>query len=145
MKKTIFALAIILLGFISCKTQENTPATSTTLQKIAVGKGGGFTGAYTEFLLQEDGKVFKKDFKYDREVFIKTLSKNDLTYFWNKIEGLGLNGIDINKPGNISSYIEIKEENISLNKITWGARSYYPPTNLVEFHKELFKKLAEIE
>ncbi len=145
MKKLIFSICIILIGLFSCKNSETVTKTDTTLQKIAVGKGGGFTGAYTEFLLQEDGKVFKKDFKYDRDVFTKTITKEELSYFWNKMEALNLDGVEINKPGNISTYIEIKEGDLSIDKIIWGANSYYPPSNIVEFHKELFKKLSAVD
>lgn len=139
-------LSILLVG--GCKTNES--ATSTTknedfLKKIAVGKGGGFTGAYTEFILREDGKVFKRDFKYDREVYLKDLNEIDLNYFFDKKRELGLEGIELNKPGNMSSYIEIKEGNISLNKIVWGARLAYPSPSLINFHNELLKKLSETE
>jgi hypothetical protein len=115
------------------------------LKRYAVGKGGGFTGDYKEYILCENGKVYKRDFSYDREVFTKQLSDADLQYFLEKIEELGLEGLSINEPGNMNYYIEIREGKLSLNKILWGGNSYYPPDNLVAFHKELFKKLSELE
>ena len=111
--------------------------------KIAVGKGGGFTGVYEEFILREDGKVFKRDFNYDREVFTKDLGEVDHQYFWGKKDELGLEGFEFNHPGNITTYIELRQGTISLNKISWGANSYYPPDEFIKFHKELTKKLKE--
>lgn len=122
------------------------PVSNTTIVKrYAVGEGGGFTGAYTEFSFSEDGKVYKRDFNYQRDVFIKQLSEADLIYFINKINNLGIQTIDINEPGNMSKYIEIREGETSLNKIVWGSNTYYPPNNLVEFHQELYKKLSALE
>lgn len=115
------------------------------MKRYAIGKGGGFTGDYTEFILNENGKVYKYDFKYDREVYYKTLEKADLVYFLGEIEKLSLDGIDINQPGNISYYIDVRIGQNSQNKIVWGDPLYYPPKNLVEFHKEIFSKLQEFE
>lgn len=115
------------------------------MKRYAIGKGGGFTGDYTEYILNENGKVYKYDYKYDREVYYKTLGKADLIYFLEQIEALGLEGIDINQPGNISYYIDVRIGQESQNKIVWGDHQYYPPKNLTEFHKEIFAKLAEFE
>ena len=113
------------------------------LRKYCVGKGGGFTGAYDEYILYENGKVFKYDFSYDREIYLKELTTTELVFFLEKIDLLSLEGVAINEPGNMSSYIEVREGDLSINKIVWGAHQYYPPNELLTFHKELFLKLAE--
>ncbi len=135
---------LLVCGFIlSCKSlPQNTP---TTTKRYAVGQGGGFTGAYVEYSFSDDGKVYKRDFKYDRDLFIKQLSDADLHYFLNKVEELGLATFEINAPGNMSTYFEIRDGETSINKIIWGATNYYPPNNLVDFHQELFKKLSALE
>ena len=56
-----------------------------------------------------------------------------------------INAFTLNQPGNISYYIEVRVDKTSLNKITWGANLYYPPNNLVSFHKELLDKLKELD
>ena len=45
----------------------------------------------------------------------------------------------------MSYYIDVRTGKTSINKITWGANLFYPPNELVDFHKELFNKLAETE
>ena len=143
--KNLFYLLSILIIFISCKPSQQTTENTTTNKRYAVGQGGGFTGDYTEFILEENGKVYKYDFKYDREVYVKDLEKVDLLYFLERIKELGLEGIEIDQPGNMSYYIDIRIGKASYNKIIWGANLYYPPKDLVAFHKELYKQLAEIE
>ncbi|MCO6499194.1 MAG: hypothetical protein J5I47_02320 [Vicingus serpentipes] len=149
-----FFLAVLFCFFIiGCSNSESLKQTSpkqtiqptNNLRRYAVGKGGGFTGVYEEYILAEDGKVFKRDFNYDREVFIKQLSPVDVNYFIEQLELLGIEGESIDEPGNMNYYIEIREGKLSVNKVLWGSNAYNPPNKLVDFHKELFKKLAELE
>lgn len=142
--KTFFFILIFLCG-LGCVSTEKLSPENNTIKRYAVGKSGGFTGEVSEFILNENGKVYKYDYKYDREYFYKDLEKVDLHYFLEKIEELGLEGVDINKPGNITYYIDVRIGQTSINKITWGANLYYPPKELVAFHDELFKKLSEFE
>jgi len=130
---------------ISTAPSQKTTQSANNLRRYAVGKGGGFTGEYQEYILREDGKVYKRDFNYDREVFIKQLAPVDANYFLEQIELLGIEGESINEPGNMNYYIEIRDGKLSINKVLWGSFNYNPPEKLVNFHKELFDKLAELE
>lgn len=144
-------LSILIFSsiFFSCaSTQSNTAVTSSnninnSEMKYCVGRGGGFTGDFEEYMLLENGKVYKRDFVYERDVFYKELSALDTEYLLNKIDELSLYGEDINKPGNMSYYLEIRQGNNTINKIIWGAHSYYPPKQLEAFHKEFFEKLKQ--
>ena len=100
----------------SCVSSESLSSDKNT-KRYAFGKGGGFTGIYNEFILNEDGKVFKYDYKYNREVYYKTLEKADLNYFLERIDELSLEGIDINTPGNVTYYIDLRIGKVSMNKI----------------------------
>lgn len=145
----ILSLLIFSSIFFSCSsTKSSTDTTSSnntnnSEMKYCVGRGGGFTGDFEEYLLLENGKVYKRDFVYERDVFYKELSVLDTEYFLNKIDELSLYGEDINKPGNMSYYLEIRQGNNTINKIIWGAHSYYPPKELEAFHKEFFEKLRQ--
>lgn len=143
MRSGFFMLLIIILA--SCVSSESLENENNDVKRYAFGNGGGFTGEYVEFIFNENGKVYKYDYKYDREVFYKTLNKADLIYFLEEIDKLSLEGIDINSPGNRTFYIDIRIGQQSLNKIVWGDPQFYPPKNLVDFHQEVFKKLAEFE
>lgn len=152
MKHTL-VIFIFLSIFFSCSstksstdtTSSNKTKTNNSEMKYCVGRGGGFTGDFEEYILYENGKVYKRDFIYERDVFYKELSVLDTEYFLNKIDELSLYGEDINKPGNMSYYLEIRQGNNTINKIIWGAHSYYPPKKLEAFHKEFFEKLKQQE
>ena len=137
---TVFFFLIIL----GCKTSEEVKSTVIPSGKrYAIGQGGGFTGDYSEFILGEDGKVFKYDFKYDREVFYKSISKADLIYFMEKLNALSLDGIEMNQPGNISYYIDVREGRSSVNKIVWGNYKFNPNKEIVELHRELYQNISK--
>jgi hypothetical protein len=142
--KSLFYFFIVIVMF-GCVSSESLNNENQNQKRYAFGQGGGFTGDYEEFILNENGKVYKYDFKYDREVYYKDLAKVDLHYFLEKIEGLGLDGVDINQPGNMTSYIDVRIGQNSINKIVWGSHQYYPPKELITFHKEAFQKLSEFE
>ena len=141
MKGLFFSLSVVIMLF-GCKTAEQVKADSTPKGKrYAIGQGGGFTGDYSEFILSENGKVHKYDFKYDREVYFKDLSKVDLIYFLEKIEKLSLEGVEIYQQGNTSYYIDLRIGRTSINKIVWGNYNYHPDQELIDLHNELYNKL----
>jgi hypothetical protein len=73
------------------------------------------------------------------------LDKVDLDYFMEQIETLGLEGIEMDMPGNITYYIDVRLGLTSINRITWGHNRFYPDKELVNLHKEMFDKLKEWE
>ena len=143
MKGLIFSLSVITFLF-SCKTAKEVEANKPPQGKrYAIGQGGGFTGNYSEFILSENGKVHKYDFKYDREVYFKDLKKADLIYFLEKIEELGLEGIEMNSPGNMSKYIDVRDGRNSINKIVWGHYNFNPDEELVKLHQEMYDIMSK--
>lgn len=145
----IFVFSLVL---IHCKNKEQLTESNPkevikkdNSLKYCVGKGGGFTGAYEEFILYENGKVYKRDFVYERDVYLKQLPEAELNYFLEKINEFGFEGMDINQPGNMSYYFKLKQGEQTINTIIWGANAYYPDKKLEAFHKELFEKLSKDE
>mgnify|MGYP007014080654 CR=1 FL=1 len=142
MKGHFLALTVILF-LSSCKTTEqNTSNQLPEGKRYAIGQGGGFTGVYSEFILSENGQVHKYDFKYDREVYFKDLKKVDLIYFLEKIEELGLEGLEMNNPGNMTKYIDVRYGRNSINKIVWGHPNYNPDEEMVKLHEEMYDILS---
>lgn len=52
---TVFLTLFILLGFFGCKSHK--PVT-TVLKYVKLGEGGGFTGAWEYWSVNQNGKVF---------------------------------------------------------------------------------------
>lgn len=138
-KLKLLFFVFIIISWWSCSVN---PQNTVIIKRYCVGQGGGFTGAYTEFSFSEDGKVYKRDFNYDRDVYYKDLSPLDLRYFLEKIQTLGIETAEINRPGNLSKYIEIRQRETSVNKLVWDANNNNAPHEIVDFQKELYDKLS---
>lgn len=146
MKYKIILILLTIIFFTQCKVTETVDQTKNrTLRKIEVGQGGGFTGAYTAFVLREDGKVYKHDFKYDRDVFYKELDPAASNEWNERIDELGLESYEYENPGNMSKYIKIKSGNIVINYIVWDSSRNLPSNNVIQFYEELYKLLSELE
>lgn len=135
-----FQFLIALLIFQSCATL---PDTKPITKYYCVGKGGGFTNDFKEYSFSEDGKVYKRDFTYERDVYYKNLTPLDLEFFLSQIRTLGLEYEELNQPGNMVYYIEIRDNETTRNKIVWGAPNYNPPEEMEQFFNELYNKLSE--
>lgn len=141
MSKKIFLSALILVVFFSCKTKP--VVTSTTTAKadriIQFGEGGGFTGMYEEFQLLETGELKYLDSKTERWILKKNFSDTQTKSFFNQLDEADIKGVDFNKPGNMSSYIELKT-NGTTYRVTWGSPSAFPPQKIVDIFNLLMKE-----
>jgi hypothetical protein len=55
----IFRIMILAVVTISCATQKQAENSTTSFIKIKFGSSGGFTGMTHEYLIKNDGKVYK--------------------------------------------------------------------------------------
>lgn len=144
MDKRLYSLIISIVLF-ACTSSEGTISNDKYLREIIVGEGGGFTGEYMEFVLKENGNVYKKDFQFDRYVLFKKIDQAKTDAYFKKLESFNIEGIEFNQQGNMNYYIELKSNNVSINKVAWCARWKVPNEQLISFHRELIKELSKME
>lgn len=90
---------------------------------IIVGEGGGFTGAYTQYKIHEDGIIDLFDFKTKTYNKISKVDNSVVAPFFTKIEELELGEIELSSPGNMSQYIEINYKEIKDHRLTWAMQA----------------------
>jgi hypothetical protein len=125
-RKAILLLFNFFLFFISGSCNSGKVIT-TDIIGIHFGNGGGFTGIVEEFVLTNDGKLFKG------LVFITQIDLNTKNRLFLQAENL--KGISLNNPGNAYSFIEIKSKAKS-NRIIWSGQSN-PDKSVTEFYNDL--------
>ena len=120
MKKSILLLtALITSLFPFCKSSKYTPVDYPNMQ-IVFGKGGGVTGAVTEHCIFENGTVFKGEGLLEKTYDKKgRLSSEVMERIMSNFETLKIADKTFSRPGNVYSYIEIKQGGTS-KRITWG-------------------------
>lgn len=112
-------------------TLENLPDA-----QITFGKGGGFTGAVTEYTLLENGQLFKKDGVGKEMLEIKSTKRKMAKKVFQQMNELKLMEKNFNHPGNIYYFIRCKA-NGQENYLSWGASDHQPDDQLKSFYEKL--------
>jgi len=90
---------------------------------IIVGEGGGFTGAYSQYKIHENGLIELFDFKTKSYNKVSKVDESTVAPFFKKIEELDLGEMEVSAPGNMSQYIEINYKEIKDHRLTWAMKA----------------------
>lgn len=136
MKKITYFLFLfsIAICFSFCKTQQYTPM-DYPKGKITFGNGGGFAGAMTEYVLLDNGNLFSKSNTDTAFVSVKKLERNLTKQMFNNTKFLNLENTQMNNPGNMYYFLQIKNEGND-NRIVWGGGEAVPE-EITKFYKVL--------
>ncbi len=124
MKKYISLLWAALLLMVSCKT-------TVPERSFSIGKGGGFTGKYDEYLVKSTGEVLNISNKQTPTHFIQ-LGKDQIKAIFQGLEKLNIAKMNFSHPGNITSYIRCDINNKTY-EIKWGDTKNVPPQMVQDF------------
>ncbi|MGE5355216.1 MAG: hypothetical protein ACM3PT_03180 [Deltaproteobacteria bacterium] len=116
MKLPLFALIMISFGCFSCKSQQQ-GYDDYKGKKITVGSGGGFTGAFDEFAVLENGKVFHFNSLSKQRVMLGKLDKNITDQVFANYKLLNISEKKINAPGNMSYFVQFEDGNVRLKSV----------------------------
>jgi hypothetical protein len=134
--KKYFPVFIICILLSSCCIFNSK---QLVFDKIAFGKGGGFTGRYDEYLLNNKGELYKKDASTGSFILLKKLSKKETKNIFKEVEANKLFEIKFRHPYNITCYLEIEKDTAS-NRIVWGDAKNPPPSPVTI----MFNKLMDL-
>lgn len=135
----LFGLLITAFG---CKSQHYTSENLPTHQ-LVFGDGGGFTGATTEYILLENGQVFKR-YSLDKSTLeMGTVKKRLAKDMIKTAQALQLENLDIKQPGNLYYFLRYKNGDQE-HQITWGSESYQIDEKIATFYKDLTAMIKEV-
>jgi hypothetical protein len=104
---------ILLFSIGACTTSKNT--INSSIETIAFGNGGGFTGEVTTYSLSADGQLNKVDGNKNNS--IKKVDKKTVKELFEKASEL--KSYQFNVPENVYSFLEIQTKENKQN-IIWG-------------------------
>lgn len=143
-KSTAILCIAINTILLACKstTELQTKAKTDKLNNketrtITAATGGGFTGRYNIYRIQPDSIIYSVDENSDQSRMIGKLSSEEFQKVYNLLDASNYEGIDYNKPGNLTSYIDIKD-GATHYKIVWSKSSDFPPEKIVALHQLIF-------
>ncbi|MEM7372749.1 MAG: hypothetical protein AAF587_29280 [Bacteroidota bacterium] len=136
MRTFILPAFICVLVMFSCKSQQYTPD-SYEQRQIVFGGGGGFTGAVDTYCLLDNGQLFHKaDLNVPFEK-MKKVPKKSVKALFDYIDEHELNKLSFSRPGNMYSFVDIKENNKGQHVVWDQSNTEKVPAELISLHKRL--------
>ncbi|MBP7183905.1 MAG: hypothetical protein KBA06_00215 [Saprospiraceae bacterium] len=139
----IFVVGVLQVILFSCKTSMVNSPLDYEKRAITFGKGGGFTGKETSYVLLQNGQLFEK--KSD-SVFVQVALIEKKLYKSLFADALSnkLDQIQCNKPGNMYYFVAYDDAKKKIsNKITWGDANAQLESKVKEFYKEINKLIPQ--
>jgi hypothetical protein len=104
--------------------QENQAA----FLSISFGNSGGFTGAVNEYILNEDGGLYKVILHQSGAdtLFKLKLEKQETSYIFNRISDDTIKQIELNEAGNFTYFIALVKNRAILSSYHWTDISDVP-------------------
>ena len=126
-------LILVLLLLASCKSGEQ--VSTTGIDKIQFGNGGGFTGKEVVFTIKENGLI-----KNQNDSIVNKLNKEEVLSIF---ETASKNkNVEFVKPRNLYSFVTIFTPS-GTNKIVWGKGFDDAPKEIIGLHKKLMNKAIQ--
>lgn len=127
---------------MSCAKELATPL-NYTKSMIILGAGGGFTGAFSEYYLMENGQVFRSGNSDTTYTYVGRFSKTLTSQFFDSYDMLRFDEMKLDEPGNRYFYISRKKGD-QANKILWGYQELSNKTPAI-YHQNFMSKIKDLQ
>lgn len=124
----------------SCKTYELDDLPPSQLH---FGSGGGFAGAFTSYLLLENGQFFRKDGLNGTFEPLDKVKKTEAKALFQQWETAQLAKQDFDHPGNLYHFVTMMTKDTTYH-LSWGAMDYPASDAMKSFYKSC-KKMIPID
>jgi citrate lyase gamma subunit len=132
----ILMMMILSVLTMSCATQKQAKPLTPSFIEIRFGNVGGFSGMTNEYLLKQDGKVYKNS---NVELnFVNQIKQTEIENIEKQISELNLKNIELNEKGNLTYFIKVQTSTYD-KKITWSDQTQND--SIKELYKSLVKTL----
>ena len=117
-------------------------ATQLPDEVLRFGNGGGFTGAVTEYILLENGQLFKNASKAPEPMELACVGRKKGHKLFEAAESLGLLDVDFSYPGNMYYFVEFQDDG-KQRRVTWGDREHPVDPKIKDFYDQLSALVAD--
>ena len=135
--KTLMTIILSVLT-ISCASQKHSKNQAMSFIEIRFGSSGGFTAMTDEYLIKQDGKVYK--YTYDTLNFINQIESSEIDSIGKQITELNFENIKLNETGNMTYFIEVQTSAYK-NGVSWSDQTQND--SIKQFYKFLAKTLKK--
>lgn len=133
---------LLLIGLLTCKPSQ-VALDDYEGRQLILANGGGFTGQIIEYILLENGAVFRKNSMDNSIERITTLERADTKQIFHNYELMQLAEMRLDEPGNMYFYIKRIEEG-KVNQVKWNAESTGASIDQVKlFYQTVLQKIKK--
>jgi hypothetical protein len=134
MTTRILILLFISAFFASCSSSGKVN-NDAGAKRLIFGNGGGFTGMYTSYELNEDGRLFSL-LADSVQHQVKKLRKKQTSEIFAQADKLKMTQPAFNHPGNMTSFIRYKSGGV-LTEYSWGDPGISVPAEITNLYSQL--------
>lgn len=132
-----------LITVLSCKTPPVSPH-SYKHEIISFGSGGGFSGAYSEYFLMDNGKILSLSEDKKQYLEVKQIKSNLSSQIFNNIKTFGLDTLSYVHPQNMYYFLKFKNGTDS-NYVSWSGKPVGKISAAASIYKLLNSQLKSID
>lgn len=135
--QTILFFIILLISSHACLLKKYKP---DDLPKtyLSYGNGGGFMGAYKEYVLLKNGQLFRRtDIDAPLENYAQ-ISPSDAKTVFKALDDIDFSEVNLNSPGNIYQFMEYNN-NGKRYRIVWGDNNKEVDQQLNQIYREAMR------
>ncbi len=134
----LFASLVLLVG---CKTYTVDELPSN---RLYFGSGGGFAGAFTEYLLLENGQLFKRESQQAEFVALPKVRPKQAQLLFSNWTEQKMDGQDFQHPGNLYYFLKMEKEG-QTHRLSWGSSKYPTPEAIKQFYSSCSALIPKLE
>lgn len=123
----LFALLVILAG---CKTYSTDELPAT---RLYFGSGGGFAGAFTEYMLLENGQLFRRASQQGAFQVLPKVKRSQAKSLFSTWVEQKMSEKDFLHPGNLYYFVRMEKDG-QKHRLSWGSSSHPTPAGIKQFY-----------
>jgi hypothetical protein len=109
---------------------------------ISFGKGGGFTGLYNMYRIENNGNIYLTNNKTNEAIFLKSLPIKQCRLLFKQISKSEISKLQINNPYNMNYFISIISKADTIN-LVWGHPKTPPGQKVEAIYKVLMETIEK--
>jgi hypothetical protein len=137
MNRKISIPLALLLAFAGCSTTKTTNPADYKGTQVILGSIGGAAGKSTTYYILENGQVYLQESAFGELKELKTLNKKNTTTVFDLVRSLELEKENINKPGNMTWFITLKQAGSNPVTVKWGDSGFTVPDKFTNAYKQI--------
>jgi len=134
-------LFVCLLALAGCKTYSLDELPES---RLYFGSGGGYAATFTEYMLLENGQLFKREGQKSEFLPLSKTKRSEAKALFKDWAAQKMIGLDFQHPGNLYRFVRM-EEGKEKHRLSWGASSHPTPDAIKSFYKACTALIPKVD